>query len=813
MRNDRKKTQEQTQPPTSAPRAPRLPFLISRISSLKTTHVILLLAGLTMLIYANSLRNEFVFDDGALIQSNPQIRNLAQYAEVLKWDASRPITQASDRGTTHRPLRTGLLAVQFALFGLEPAGYRMVNIVFHALNGVIVFSIVRVLLGMGPAVVAALLFVVHPIQTESVAYISGQRDVLFTFFYLVGFWGFVRYRVTEQFPYLVLTALAYVMSLLTKEMAITLPVLCALYDCVRHLPGSEQGVTVPVWKAAWEGFRKVITRYPWLYAGGTTALGVVLYYFVFVANPSHQRTLYGGGLGPTLNTSARIMAHYLTQLVFPVTLNADYSNNAFPISNGLLDIRGVLAGLLVLGVGYGSICLLRINRWAALGIFWLFVTLLPVSQIVPHHELLAEHFLYLPIVGFCLVVGYGVNRGFAARRYTGAVVVAFISVIVLLGIRTVVRNRDWANQLTLWTKTVQTAPQSLRARINLAQSLKGGGRYEEALEQFRMHVTLEPRSSSGHVGMASTYHLMGRYAEATEHFRKAIELDRSSVAPIVGLAQVYASTGEHDKAAELSSRALESQFRNEASYRQLGDAFKGAGLHAQAVNAYRKGLELNPFDASLYTALGKTYTILGRHEEALKAYKDAVKRVSDSPISHTNLGAALLETGQIEEAIRAFQEALRLSPQYADAHNNLGIAYHRLGRLAAAEAEFRQAMALNPDSTEFRANLAMAQGGLAEPSLEQLEAEVRRSPSSVRAYFDLGSAYGNRGEFERAAQAFQQAMRLDPRQPRIHYAMGLLYLQRGDRTAARRAWERALQLDPSFSLARERLSEVTVRER
>jgi protein O-mannosyl-transferase len=787
--------------------------LISRISSLKTVHVILLLAGLTMLLYANSVRNEFVFDDWALIQSNPQIRNLAQYPEVLKWDINRPIPQASDIGTTHRPLRTALLAVQFALFGLDPVGYRMVNIVLHVFNGVLVFSIVRLLLGVNPAVVAALLFVVHPIQTESVAYISGQRDVLFTFFYLVGFWGFIRYRVTEQFPYLVLTALAYAMGLLTKEMAITLPLLCAVYDWVRHFSGSEPGVATPVGKAAWEGFRKVIARYRWLYTGGIVALGMVLYYFVFVANPSHQRTLYGGGLGPTLNTSARIMVHYLRQLIFPLTLNADYSYNAFPVSTSLIDPRGLLAAVVLTGVGYGVVRLLTINRWAGFGALWFFVTLLPVSQIIPHHELLAEHFLYLPIAGFCLVVGYGVDRGVAAGRYTGAVVVAFMAVIVLLGIKTVVRNQDWANDLTLWTKTVQTAPNSLRARVNLAQSLKSKGRYEEAMEQFKAHSTIDPESPRGYVGMADTYRLLGSYTEAAENFRKAIKLDPSSIAAIVGLAQVYAETGEHDKADELSGWALEAQFRREESYRHLGDAFRGAGLYTQAAHAYRKGLELNPFDASLHTALGKTYTILGRHKEALDTYQEAVKRVPDSPTTHTNLGAALLEEGQIEAAIKAFQEALRLSSQHADAHNNLGIAYHRLGRLALAEAEFRQAVTLDPDSTEFRTNLAMAQGSLPEPSLEQLEAEVRRNPSSARAHFNLGSTYGNRGDLTRAAQEFQQALRLDPRNPRIHYALGLLHFQRGDREAARRAWERALQFDPSFSMAKDRLAEeMTGRE-
>jgi len=800
---------------TMKPQRPNVPTPDGRSllrRSLTTLQAVLLLAGLTALIYANSLRNDFVFDDHYLILQNRGIQNLAQYPQLLKWDAQRSALLPSDRGTTHRPLRTALLAVQFHFFGMNPAGYRTINLLLHVLNGSLVFIIFRRVLGRPwPSFIAAMVFVMHPVQTEAVAYISGQRDVLFTTFYLSGFLCFVQYRATQQARWLAATALAYLLGLLSKEMAITLPVLCAAYDLARHLPGPASGVAPPLRKAALDGLREMIARDRWLYAGGGAVLAAALLYFVFVANPSHQRTLYGGGLGPTLNTSARIMVHYIKQLFFPVALNADYSYKAFPVSTSVADPRGLLSGLLLLGIGYGLVRLLRVDRWAAFGGVWFFLTLLPVSQIIPHHELLAEHFLYLPSIGFALVVACAVERGLAARRYAIAVAAGAATVLLLFGVRTVVRNRDWKDELALWTKTVQTAPQSARVRLNLAQALRGHQRHEEAIEQFRVYSSIRPESPSGEIGMGDTYRQLGRVADAITHFTRALELAPDSAAAAVGLAQAYVATGQAGKATEISRHLLSAKFHDEESYRRLGDGFGAAGLHEQAVEAYRMGTERNPLDFKLQTSLGKAYVALGQHEQAISAYRAALKAKPGSPSVRNYLGAAYLEAGQPETAVEVFREAVRLAPDYAEAHNNLGIASYRLGRKAEAEAEFRRALALAPDSEEFRQNLELALARPSQPSLAELERAAREEPNSAKAHFNLGSAYANQGDLVKAAREFKRALELDSKNPLIHYAIGLLHAQRGDPGLARQSWERALRFNPSFAPARERLAELQKR--
>lgn len=362
--------------------------------------------------------NEFVFDDLGLIAKSRSIRDL--------WNIPTLLGLHGD--VAYRPLRTVSHAIDYSLFGLNPAGYRTVNIALHIFNSALVFSLFRTLLrNPRPALLAAILFAVHPVQTESVAYISGRRDLLFSLFYLLGFTWYIRYRETDRPRYLVLTGVGYLLSLLSKEMGITLPVLCVCYDVIRSMPAEGVTGSATSWRALAEGARAAIRHNGRLYAVAAGGLLSLVVYYVFLANPSQQREMYGGGVWPTLLTSARIFAHYLKLLVFPLTLNADYSYNAFPISYSITEAKVILAVIILGGTWWGLYRLLSLDRWAAFGGLWFFVTLLPVSQIVPHHEIAAEHYLYLPSAGVFLMGGALLERILTPQRRQIAIVAALPS--------------------------------------------------------------------------------------------------------------------------------------------------------------------------------------------------------------------------------------------------------------------------------------------------------------------------------------------------------------------------------------------------
>jgi len=585
----------------------------------------LLLAVLAFLVYGNSLQNSFVFDDNMLITQAREVASLAQFLRAFEWELRRPVSPSPDEGVSHRPVRNAALAAEYHFFGSNPVGYRTVNILLHALNGLLVFVILRALIGRArPALYAAVLFIVHPVQTESVAYIAGQRDVLFTIFYLLGFLGYVRYRATARTGYLGLAGLAYLLGLFTKEMAITLPLLCLAYDLLHFAPGTGGGIAPPFGKALRTSYRVALERSKWLYLIMGTVLALLLFYFVVAANPSHQRTLYGGGLGPTLLTSARIVAYYLKQMIFPLTLNAD-SYAAFQVTRSFTDPRGLLALFVLTGLWYGLFRGLRADRWITFGGVWFFLTLLPISQIIPHQELVAEHFLYMPSVGFCLVVSLFIERGLALPLAGRGIAAVSVCALLLLGARTILRNRDWKDELTLWTKAAQAAPHSYWAHQRLGDAYKSLGRYEEAIREYKAVQDLTPGYATEYIAIGDCLRRLGKYDEAVDQFRKALAISPDSIAARLGLAHTYLAMGLLERAQEVHQPIARFLSKAAQEFRRTGDARMTEGRAAEAVMAYRNGLEVDPLDPSLHVSLARAYTAMGLHEQATEAHRKALQ--------------------------------------------------------------------------------------------------------------------------------------------------------------------------------------------
>ncbi len=630
---------------------------------LRPVPVVLFLGALALLIYLNSLQNEFVFDDRPLIVNYPRIKSLQNLPKILGFHAR----------AAYRPLRTASFAVDYFLFGPNPAGFRAVNITLHVLNGALVFFLFRTLLRSPlPALLGAILFVVHPIQTESVAYVSGRRDLLFTLFYLVGFFSYVQYRETDRLRYLFLAWFGYVFSLLSKEMGISLPLLCFCYDVTRYIPTAEGKKPLTSWQAAVEGVRAAVRRHKTLYTVGAVGVLIFLWYYAYLHNPSRQRMMYGGGLGPTLLTSARIFAHYIKLMAFPLTLSADYSYNAFPISRSLADAKVISALMILGGAWWGIYRLLAREKWAAFGGLWFFVTLLPVSQIIPHHEMMAEHYLYLPSAGLFLTAGLLLERWLARNQYRVAIITGFAVIVLLLGVRTVVRNRDWRDNQTLWTKIILTAPESARAHTNVGELAIRKGRFQEAYREFREAIRILPDDAINRDNFGGLLLRLGLFDEAEREFSEALRIRPSYVKPRVNLGLLYLNRGQLDKA--------EGEFR--------------AALESKRI---KRGLR-----ASILNNLGIVLAMKGRRVEAEQAFAEAVRLSPRYADARANLGKAYLEKGMPQEGVAQIAEAIRLKGSDARFHYLLGQAYHMQGERELAALQLAKALSLRPEFPEAR---------------------------------------------------------------------------------------------------------------
>lgn len=465
--------------------------------------------------YYNALGNGFVFDDYLLVVDKPIMRTSQSLLTVL----SDPLSLG------YRPLRTFSYLLDYRLGGMSPSVFHLSNLLYHWITACLVFLVALRLTNdptveeeswrWRPAVLIVFLWALHPVQTDAVTYIAGRRDILGGLCLFAALWAYLRFRVSAfpgrwRYGWLFLSYLMYGFGILSKESVLMLPLLCLAYDVQQ------------------EGLRESLRRRWALYLTILLLGAVVLWYFAgwMILRTIQQTAWHGGSMLGNFATVSRIWAHYLSVMIYPHTLLADYSYEAFSVSRALTEPE-VLWALATLGggvvVGWG------LARWRALcgyGGVWMLLAILPVSHLIPIQEIAAEHYLYVPLFGLCLVVGLLLDALYGAltehARGVGVLrpVVGTVLVVTLLGAavaRIVTRNRDWLNEERLWSVTIATAPRSVRAHYNLAGVYKQQKRIEDAAREFTATLALAPKHVGALVGFGELAFEAGHYGQALDY--------------------------------------------------------------------------------------------------------------------------------------------------------------------------------------------------------------------------------------------------------------------------------------------------------
>lgn len=608
-----------------------------------------ILLGTTLVAYANSFHGPMVFDDIVSIVTNPSLRDPGQWL-------SPPRAMA---GVGGRPLLNLTFGLNYAAGELSPVGYHVVNLAIHLACAALVFGLVRRVF-TGPrlagrfggdatwlALAVATLWAVHPLQTESVTYISQRAEALWSLFLLATLYGVVRSIEAEAveprsrgvLAWRILAVVACGCGMLTKETMVVAPVLAWLLDTT-------------FFAASWrEGWR---TRGRFYLALAATWL--VLAWSMLTSELELRGVGFGLDVSPFSYALVQCGAilHYLRTALVPVGLVLDFGDMVEARSFGAWH-KVVPALIVIIGL------LVAAWRWRVAGFagLWLLVLLAPTSSVVPIvGQPVAEHRMYLPLLGpvALLVAAAYAWRGRLALKALGGVAVVLVALTLL-------RNADYRSAESIWRDNLSKLPQNPRPAGYLATALQEQGRLDKAAQVLREALAINPDYGWLHDGYSRVLLAQGDVEQALLAAQRARELMPDIMAPREQLVRVLRAAGALDAAREEMEEVL----------------------------------KLLPDNPIVHTDLALTLLDLDRTDDAVRHATEAVRLAPKNFRAHGVLAMALLEVGRVPEAVAHHWEWLRLQPGYSGINYEFAEALMDKGLLAEAEVELEDMLRRNPN--------------------------------------------------------------------------------------------------------------------
>jgi tetratricopeptide (TPR) repeat protein len=696
------------------------------------------------LAYLPALHGGFIWDDDAHLTANPCIVGPLGFREI--WTSS---------AATYYPLVLSSFWVQHAIWGLNPLPYHLVNIAMHAACAVLLWLVLRCLKVRG-AWFGAALWGLHPVQTESVAWITELKNTQSCLFYLLAIWFFLKWRTAGTFAGrkgtewdYALALLCAVLAILSKASTVMLPVVLGL---------------VWWWSDGRWCWRNIFRLVPFFIISAA-ASGWTIW----------EQQFHSGAVGPEWSQSrperlviaGKAVWFYLGKLLWPHPLIFIYPRWG-------IDASRPTAYLPVLALGV-TLFLLWLNRRGRTGpVFFAFacfvVSLFPMLGFFNvyffRYSFVGDHFQYLaslgPLALAAAVITTALDLFKKRRPFLEPVFCGML--LLVLGALTWQQCGTFADMETLWRKTLARNPDCWMAHNNLGLLLNNQGRIEEAMEHYHKAIQINPNSFEALNNLGNAFTAKGRVDEAIENFRKAIQINPNYADALNNLGAALAAKGRVDEAIENFRKALQLNPNSFEALDNLGAALATKGRFDEAIENYRRAIQINPNYADALNNLGVALATKGRFDEAIENYYKALQINPNYADALNNLGVALAAQGRVDEAIENYYKAIQINPNYADALNNLGVALANKGRLDEAIENFLKAIQIDPNSADALNNLgfSLAAKGRLDEAIENYYKAIQINSNRPETFYHLGMALGQLGRTREAVAQYREALRLNP---------------------------------------------------
>ena len=619
--------------------------------------ICLFLAAVTLVVFWQVRHHDFVnFDDNEYVYENPHVQQGLAPESVAWAFAGRHV------GHWH-PLTSLTHLLDVTLFGLNPGGHHLTNLLLHVANTVLLFLALRRMTRCPwRSGLVALLFAVHPLHVEPVAWVSSRKDVLSTLFLMLALLAYARYVEKPGAARYVLVFVFLAFGLMSKVMLVTLPFALLLLDYWPlgrvDLAVAQYGKRVGLWKLVRE-------KLPLLAPVGVSSL--ITYYSAASYGLVGSREVY-----PFHVRAANAVAaygQYIVRTLWPRRLAAFYPHpgDAVPV----WQVAG--AALLLACVSAVVFWQIRRRPYLVVGWLWYLGTLLPVIGLVQSlHFATADKYTYVPLVGLFIMAAWGAPSVGANWRFQRpALCLLAAGAVVMLTACASLQLRHWRNSETLARHTVNVTENNANMHNNLGLALVKQGRLDEAAIQFSQAIRISDYYVKAHYNLGVTLAKQGKLDEAIVQYREAIRIDPDDA----------------------------------AAHYNLGNALERQGKLDDAIARYSAAVRIDPGYADAHYNLGNALERQGKLDDAIAQYYATIRADSGYTDAHNNLGIALARQGKLDEALVHFSEAVRLNPGSAEAHTNRGVVMTRQGKFDEAIEEYSKALRIDPTHPTARRNL------------------------------------------------------------------------------------------------------------
>ncbi len=618
-----------------------------------------LIFTLSSIIYFNHFQNEFVYDDARTILQNFDIKHIKKIFSSIIYINTRPLVRVS-------------YSINYYFSHLRPLGYHITNFTFHIGTSLLIYWMIFHLSGKRTyslPFLSALLFSLHPLNTEAVCYLSGRASIFLAFFYLLSICFFVQWKKLHKNNEKILSVLflsgavvSFMAGWLSKQNVATLPLV--LFGMNFYFYSAKRPTSVFI-----KENKSILIS--------LALAGLVALYYGARNIPDPGSDKYNSLVYFATQINA-IPLYYLRLFLFPFNLNIDPD---FPVFYSLGFTQITLSLLIILSLTFFLIKFQNEKKWLSFGLFWFFVTLAPTSSFIPLNELVSEHRVYLPSIGlsifFAAILLAAIKKiknsffnfgqyGFIPEHSV------FVFVILLFCLNVIDRNFTWRNDGRIWTDALNKSPLKARPYNEVGLILFKQKKFDKAESFFRKTIELNPKYSHTLVNLGNLYDLQGRQEEAVLKYKSAIELKRSD--------SYYAFIG-------------------------LGNIFVKKKQLQEALDQYKKAVSFKPEHPLAIYNIGKIFEMINKTSEARTFYQKAVNIDPDFFLALNNLGVIYIHERRYQEAVILLKRAIKANQHYVEALGNLGVTYHFMGDVNQAKIYYQKALKNNPYYKPARDNL------------------------------------------------------------------------------------------------------------